>query len=137
MSHDNPATRALLAQTIPVPPGVTLDALLAQRPVFFDLPALLQPQEGVLAYCISKIDDKSNKRAKGDWLVVCTERRLLFLSRGLTFEHFELGRDEIASVDESKGLIFYGVKITTPRSIIELFQYGKPDMERVLAALRG
>jgi len=137
MSRDDQTARALLAQIVPVPPGVNIDVLLVQCPAFLDLPALLQPQERIQAYCVSKVDHRSQTHAKGDWLVVCTDRRLLFLSRGLAPEHFEIGRDEIVAVDESKGWFFRDVKIKTRGSVVELFQYGRPDMQRVLAALRG
>lgn len=138
MFRDDPKARAWLAQILPVPPGISPDSLIAQNPIFYDLPALLEPQEPVFAYAISRIDDKSQARSKGAWLVVCTDRRLLLLSRTLrAFEHFSIGRREIAAVDETKGWIFYNTKIRTQTTVVELFQYGKPDMQRVLAALRG
>lgn len=137
MPPDDQSPRAQLARILPIPAGVNLDILLTTNPAFLDLPALLQPAERVLAYCISKLNDSAQSRSKGNWLVACTDRRLIFISRGLQLEHFALDRGELVAVNESSGWFFYDVKLTTRGSIIELFQYGKPDMRRVLAALRG
>lgn len=137
--RDDDATKAMLAQIVPIPPGVSLDVLLAYNPAFLELPRLLEPQERVAAYCISKIEQKGTVRSKGNWLVTCTDRRLLFVSRSMmrSAEHFAIGRHEIVALEESKGWFFNDVKVVTPAFLVKLFQYGRPDMERVLAALRA
>lgn len=138
MFRHDPNARALLARILPLPPGTHLDLLIAQRPVFYDLPPLLVPEEPVLAYAITKLEDSSHPRGKGDWLLVCTDRRLLFVSRTLRgLEHFSIGRGELVGVDEDPGFLFYGTKLRTPHAVVSLFQYGKPDMARVLAVLRA
>lgn len=133
----NDPKRAALERLLPLPPGTNLDILLAYNPAFFKLLELLHPGETVRAYCVSKLEQASHERHKGDWILVCTEGRLLFLSKGLGFTHFELDRRQITSIEEDPGWIFFSVTITASGPPIKLFQYSKPDMVRLLSALRA
>lgn len=87
-------------------------AALPEKYVFFTqkeiryLPEVLADDEKILALTSGFMQGKT-------WLGVCTDRRVLFLDRGLIYglRQLQMNLDRIQSIDSSFGLVFGSIRV--------------------------
>jgi hypothetical protein len=94
---------------------------LPQKYIFYTrkevnyLPKVLNEGEEIMALTSGFMNGRT-------WLAVCTDRRVLFLDRGMIFglRQLQMNLDRIQSIDSSFGLVFGGIRVWDGASAMDI-----------------
>ena len=109
--------------------AVNIDSLFLYVKPFNHLHELIQEGEVIKGYCVGLIKRTSVQTLAGEWLVVCTNQRILFVLKGLLsgLNHFSLPFTNITSFMHKTGWFFGEAVISETTSSVTISQIRKKD----------
>ncbi|BDA80204.1 hypothetical protein LPTSP3_g31340 [Leptospira kobayashii] len=119
-------------------PSVSIELLYTYFPAFNQLHEILLDNELMKAYCFGNLESSEQKFKAGKWLIVCTDKRFLFLQKAsLLFDltHFDIKFEDLKSIKTKVGWFFAEMNLQTFSSIIRAFHIGKKDFKFFSIAL--
>ena len=118
--------------------GLNIDLLFKYAGGFCNLHEVLNPDEKILEYCFSNLSQTGRKLPAGDWLIVCTDQRVICHHHGYITKtvHLSIPLASIKSIKPKSGWLFVGLIIQDQTSEIELFHANRPSLKLFIPVLQ-
>lgn len=134
------AARAQLKDLLKNHPNISIDILYLYVAEFQILHELLNDNEVIHGYCLGLLEGSNQKYKAGNWLVVLTNQRFLFVNKAkiqTTYEQFSLELDQIKKLTTKMGWFFGQIQFETESKTIRMIQIGKKDYEFFVPRLKS
>lgn len=110
-------------------PSIDLNILYTQVPDFNTVHELMEADEKIKGYCIGLVNQTHVPKLAGKWLIICTNRHLIFLGKGAFSKKvdFRIPFNQLKSFKPQKGWLFGEIHINGDFPPVEIFHIGKVD----------
>jgi len=120
-------------------PNINIDILFKYIPEFHTLHELIKEDEVIKGYCMGLLEGSKEKYLAGEWLVVLTNQRFIFVHKSFiktSHDQFSLEFSHIQKITTKMGWFFGQIQFQTEPNTIKMIQIGKKNYEFFLPCLK-
>lgn len=119
--------------------SIDLNILFTQVPEFNEVHELMEADEKIKGYCIGLVNQTHVAKLAGKWVIICTNRNLIFLGKGALSKKldFRIPFNQLKSFKPKKGWLFGEIHINGDFPPVEIFQIGKADYKFFMQSINS